>query len=191
MLRSSGTAHDLLLDEQRDAIIKAYEPLLVYLARHLAIHARLVEVSAPNTSISNTIKAIVRGLSRSGQHAVAYMQISLKSPTTMAEISEIFTILQPSVGALTRHTLAMSADAGQHSRRERVHQGEHRPLENYPRPEGRPARPKWCTLHGSGAHNTADCRQTPAAYAQANVAERYAEAAHPAVNYLPLYMHRL
>jgi hypothetical protein len=47
-----------MLDEQRDAMIEANEPLLIYLARHLAIHARLVEASAPNTTISKTIKAI-------------------------------------------------------------------------------------------------------------------------------------
>jgi hypothetical protein len=75
--KNSGTAHDFLLNEQRDAIIEANEPLLVYLAQHLAIHARLVEALAPITSIQNTIKAIIRGLSRSGQHAFACMQISL------------------------------------------------------------------------------------------------------------------
>jgi hypothetical protein len=94
-------------------MIEANEPLLIYLARHLAIHARLVEASAPNRSISNTVKAIVRGLSRSGQHTFAYMKISLKPPTSMAEISDIFTKLQPSVEALARHTSAMNVDAGQ------------------------------------------------------------------------------
>jgi hypothetical protein len=140
----NGTAHDLLLDEQRDSMIEANEPLLIYLARHLAIHARLLEASAPNTSISNTTKAIVRGFSRSGQHAFAYVQISLKPPTSMAEISDIFTKLQPSVEALARHTSAMNADAGLQPRRERDRQQGHRPLCNYPRPEGRLARLKWC-----------------------------------------------
>jgi hypothetical protein len=82
--KNSGTAHDLLLDEQRDAMIEANERLLVYPASHLAIHARLVEVSAPNTSISNTIKAIVRGLSHSGQNAFVYTQISFTPPTSVA-----------------------------------------------------------------------------------------------------------
>jgi hypothetical protein len=102
--KDSGTAHDLLLDEQRDAMFESNEPLLIYLARHFAILAQLVEASAPNTSISNTIKAIVQGLSCSGQHAFAYMQISLKTPTSMTESSEIFTTLQPSVESLARHT---------------------------------------------------------------------------------------
>jgi hypothetical protein len=106
----------LLLDEKRDAMIEANEPLLMYLARHLAIHARLAEASAPNTSISNTIKAIVRGQSRSEKHAFAYMQISLKLSTSMAEISDIFTALQPSVEALARHTSAINAHAGQQPR---------------------------------------------------------------------------
>jgi hypothetical protein len=180
--KNSGTAHDLLLDEQSDAMIEANELRLVYLARHHAIHARLVEASDPNTSISSTVKAIVRGLSRSGQHLFAYMKISLKAPTSMAEISEIFTMLQQSVEVLARHSSAMNAHAGQHPRHERVRQRGRRPLGNYPRPEGRPARLKWCTVYGSGGHNSADCRQAPAAHVLANVAERYAKAAHPAVN---------
>jgi hypothetical protein len=146
-----------------------------------------MEASAPNTSISSTIKAIVRVLSRSGQHEFAYMLISLKIPTSMAEISEIFRTLQPSVEALARHTSAINADAGQQPRRERVRQGLRRTIGNYLRPEGRPARLKWCTMHGAGGHNTVYCLQAPAAHAQANVAEIYAQAAHPAVKDLPLY----
>jgi hypothetical protein len=42
-------------------------------------------------------------------------------------------------------------------------------------------------VHGSEGQNTVDCRQAPAADSQANVADKYAEAAHPAVNDLPLY----
>jgi hypothetical protein len=42
-------------------------------------------------------------------------------------------------------------------------------------------------VHGSGGHNTVEGRQSPAAHAQANVAEVYAEPAHPAVKCLPLY----
>jgi hypothetical protein len=38
----------------------------------------------------------------------------------MAEVSEVFTTLQPSVEALARHTSVMNADAGQQSRRDRV-----------------------------------------------------------------------
>jgi hypothetical protein len=34
--KKRGTAHDFQLDEQRDAMIEANEPRLVYLARHLA-----------------------------------------------------------------------------------------------------------------------------------------------------------
>jgi hypothetical protein len=105
----------------------------------------------------------------------------------MAEFFDIFTKLQPSVEALARHTSAMNADVGQQPRRERVHQGGRKPLGNYPRSERRPARIKWCTVHGSGGHHTVDCRQAPAAQAQANVAETYVEAVHPAVNELPLY----
>jgi hypothetical protein len=60
----------------------------------------------------------------------------------------------------------MKADAGQQPRRERVRQGGCRPLGNYPRPEGRPASLKWRAMHGSGGHNTVDCRQAPAARAQ-------------------------
>jgi hypothetical protein len=41
--KNSGTAHDLLLDEQREAMIEANRPPLVYLAVHLSIHAQLVE----------------------------------------------------------------------------------------------------------------------------------------------------
>jgi hypothetical protein len=69
------TAHNLLLDGQRAAMIQANEPPLVYSARHLATSARLVEASAPNTSISSTIKARYRGMSCSGQHAFVYTQL--------------------------------------------------------------------------------------------------------------------
>jgi hypothetical protein len=59
------------------------------------------------------------------------MHISLKPPTYIDEISEIFTTLQPSVEALARNTSAMNADAGQQPRRDRVRQGGRRPLGNY------------------------------------------------------------
>jgi GAG-pre-integrase domain len=42
-------------------------------------------------------------------------------------------------------------------------------------------------VHGSGGHNTVDCRQSPSAHAQENVAELYAEAALSAVYDLPFY----
>jgi hypothetical protein len=105
----------------------------------------------------------------------------------MAEIFEVFTTLQPSVEALARHTSAMNVDAGKQSRRERVCQGGPRPLGNYPHPAGRPAKLKWCTVHGSGGHDTIDCRQAPASHVHENSAERFAEATHPAVEDLPLY----
>jgi hypothetical protein len=60
-----ATTHDMSLCEQREARIEVNESLLVYLARHLAIHARLVEASGSSTSVANTIKGIVRGLLRS------------------------------------------------------------------------------------------------------------------------------
>jgi hypothetical protein len=91
------------------------------------------------------------------------------------------------VEALARHTSAMNIGAGKQSRRERVRQGGLRPLGNYPHPAGSPARLKWCTVHGSGGHNTIDCRQAPASQAHANSAERFAEVTHPAVDDLPLY----
>jgi hypothetical protein len=61
-LVSDGTAHVLLLNEQKDDMIEAFEPLLGFLGRLFEIHARQVEASAPKTSISNTIKAIVRSV---------------------------------------------------------------------------------------------------------------------------------
>jgi hypothetical protein len=106
----------------------------------------------------------------------------------MVENSEIFTTLQLSVEARARHTSAIDAEAGKQRRHERVRQGPSRPLGNYSRPEGRPASLNWCTVYGSEGHNTVVCRQAQAAHAQANVAEIYAEAAHPeSVNDLPLY----
>jgi hypothetical protein len=169
--QNNGTTHDLLLDEQWDAMIEANEPLLVYLARHLAIHARLVKASAPNTSISKTIKAIVRGMSRSGQHAFAYSQISIKHPTSMAAMYGKFTTLQPSVDALVRHKSTKNADARKQPRHERDRQRRRRSLCNYPRPDERPANLNWCTVHGSGGHNTVDCRQAQAVHTKGTESE--------------------
>jgi hypothetical protein len=139
--KNSRPAHDLLLDKQMDSTIDANEPLLVYFARHLTVHARLVEASAPNTSIfkhnrghssrSVTFREASRNVTDLELHVVSYMHISLKPPTYIDEISEIFTTLQPSVEALARNTSAMNADAGQQPRRDRVRQGGRRPLGNY------------------------------------------------------------